>query len=168
MKPRIRKTQVKHFTRSEEKTFWKAVEQGSNPRDILIFDILFDTGLSLSELTGLNVEDVSGKNYLTVAGKGRKERTIPIGSIKGLKKEIQTFLEWKQSHGESIHPRSPLFCSRPNRTRKNKRLSNRAIQFLVNRYSRDAGLERHFHPHACRHTFGFKLGSRGVPIQVII
>ncbi len=38
---------------------------------------------------------------------------------------------------------------------------------MVNRYARKAGLERKFHPHACRHTFGFKLGRKGIPIQII-
>lgn len=49
----------------------------------------------------------------------------------------------------------------------NKRISDRAIQYLLNRYVKVAGLERKFHPHACRHSFGFKLGRKGVPIQVI-
>ena len=167
MKPRIKKTQIKHFTRLEEKRFRKSVEEGVIPRDKLIFDILFDTGLRLSELTGLNVEDVMGKDYLAVVGKGRKERTLPIGSVNGLTGRIRDFLEWKKDHGENVHPRSPLFCSRRNRVRVNKRISDRAVQYLLNRYVRDAGLERKFHPHACRHSFGFKLGKKGIPIQVI-
>ncbi|MDP8235911.1 MAG: tyrosine-type recombinase/integrase [Candidatus Erginobacter occultus] len=109
MKPRIQKIQVKHFTVSEETKFRQAVEERGNPRDNLIFNILFDTGLRLGELTALNVGDVAGKDYLTVVGKGRKERTIPIGAVDGLRDKIETFLQWKRGHGEDVHPRSTLF-----------------------------------------------------------
>ena len=109
MKPRIKKTQVKHFTRTEEDRFRETVAQGGNPRDTLIFDLPFDTGLRLGELAALNVGDVAGKDYLTVVGKGRKERTIPIGAVDGLKDRIESFLVWKRGHGEDTHPRSLLF-----------------------------------------------------------
>ena len=167
MKPKVNKTQLKHFTSSEEERFRKSVEEGSNPRDNLMFDLLFDTGLRLSELTGINVGDIADKRYLTIVGKGRKERTIPIWPVNGLKEEIIEFLEWKRDHGESAHPRSPLFCSKSNMIRANKRISDRAVQYMANHYAGEAGLEREFHPHACRHSFGFKLGRKGVPIQVI-
>jgi len=167
MKPKVKKTQLKHFTRSEEERFRKSVEEGSSPRDKLMYDLLFDTGPRLSELTGINIGDIVDKKYLTIVGKGRKERTIPIWSVNGLKEEIIKFLEWKREHGESVHPRAPLFCSKSNKLRDNKRISDRAVQYLLNRYAKEAGLERKFHPHACRHTFGFKLGKKGIPIQVI-
>ena len=77
MKNRIKKTQVKHFTRSEEERFRETVAQGDNPRDQMIFDLLFDTGLRLGELTALNVGDISGKDYLTVVGKGRRRGPSP-------------------------------------------------------------------------------------------
>lgn len=89
------------------------MREGGNPRDNPIFDLLFDTRLRLGELTRLNVEDIAGKDYLTVVGKGRKERTIPIGAVRGLKDGIESFLNWKRSHGEDTHPRSPLLCSKP-------------------------------------------------------
>lgn len=104
MKKRIKKSQIKHFTRSEEEKFRKVVENGENPRDKLNFDILFDTGLRLSELTGLNVEDVMEKDYLTIIGKGMKERTLPIGSVNGLTGRIRDYMEGKKNHGESTHP----------------------------------------------------------------
>ncbi len=100
MKPKVKKTQIKHFTRSEENRFRKSVEKGSSLRDKLMFDLLFDTGLRLSELTGINVGDIADKKYLTIIGKGRKERTIPIWSVNGIKEEIIEFLEWKRNHGE--------------------------------------------------------------------
>jgi integrase/recombinase XerC len=167
VKNRVKKTQIKHFTRSEEKRFRKSVEERESPWDKLMFDLLFDTGLRLSELTGINVGDVADKKYLTIVGKGMKERTIPIWSVNGLTEEIIGFLEWKRDHGEYIHPRSPLFCSKSNKIRVNKRISDRAVQYLVNRYTKEAGLERKFYPHACRHSFGFNLGRKGDPIQVI-
>ena len=70
MKPKIKKTQLKHFTRSEEKNFRKLVEEGSSLRDKLMFDLLFDTGLRLNELTGINVDDIADKKYLNIVGEG--------------------------------------------------------------------------------------------------
>lgn len=147
--------------------FRRRVRDLGNKRDTLMFDLLFDTGLRLSELTGLNVGDVTGKQYLTIVGKGRKERTLPIGSVNGLTGKIAQFISWKQERGETIHPRAPLFCSKRTRMRINRRISNREVQYLVNCYAEKAELERHFHPHACQHSFGFKLGRNEVPIQVI-
>ncbi len=46
MKPKIKKTQIKHFTRSEEKRFQKSVEEGSSLRDKLMFDLLLDRNVA--------------------------------------------------------------------------------------------------------------------------
>ena len=96
MKPRIPKTQVKYSTVSGETKFREAVGEGGNPRDQLIFDILFDTGLRLGKLTTPKLGDVAGKDYLTVVGKGRKERTIPIGVLYGSRNRIKLFLDGKR------------------------------------------------------------------------
>jgi len=67
MKPKIKKTQIKHFTKSKEERFRKSVEEGSSLRDKLMFDLLFDTGLRLNELNLSPVsnrrEGEEGENY---------------------------------------------------------------------------------------------------------
>lgn len=85
-----------------QKRFRKTVGEGGSLRAHLIFDLLFDTGLRLGELTALNVGDVSGRDYLTVVGKGRKERTIPIGAGEGRKDIIEDIFEWKRSHRKDV------------------------------------------------------------------
>lgn len=164
---RTRKNQVKYFTEKEKERFLTEIELSGNMRDRMIAKLFFATGLRLSELNSLCIEKVRDKetglmkHYLEVVGKGNKERTLPLKAE--VQQELKNFLEWKHQAGESLHPNAPLFCNPLTK----KRLSNRAIQFRVNYYSKKAGLERLFSPHAFRHTVGFQLGKKGISIQVI-
>ena len=162
MKRRILKHNgVKHFTDNEVKPFFEAVEKEGNMRDLTIFKTLLFTGLRLSELQGLNVEQVKSRDFLTVVGKGGKERTLPL--TPDMKKIFQDFLEWKKEVGESLHPRAPLFKNQ----KGTGRITARGIQYRVDYYVKKAKLERSFSPHAFRHTVGYALGKKGIPIRVI-
>ena len=162
MKRRILKHNgVKHFTDNEVKPFFEAVEKEGNMRDLTIFKTLLFTGLRLSELQGLNVEQVKSRDFLTVVGKGGKERTLPL--TPDMKKIFQDFLEWKKEVGESLHPRAPLFKNQ----KGTGRITARGIQYRVDYYVKKAKLKRSFSPHAFRHTVGYTLGKKGIPIRVI-
>jgi len=162
MKRRVLKHNgVKHFTDNEVKSFFEAVQKDGNMRDLTIFKTLLFTGLRLSELQGLNVEQVKSRDFLTVVGKGGKERTLPL--TPDMKKIFQDFLEWKKEVGESLHPRAPLFKNQ----KGTGRITARGIQYRVDYYVKKAKLERSFSPHAFRHTVGYTLGKKGIPIRVI-
>jgi len=158
---RTRRNGVKYFMEEEKEKFLKAVEESRSVRDKMIVSLFLATGIRLSELANLFVSKVQDKKILKVVGKGRKEREIPLKTK--TQEELRAFLEWKKGAGESLHPNAPLFCSPLTK----KRLSNRAIQFRIDYYVRKADLERDFSPHALRHTFGYGLGKKGIPLQVI-
>jgi integrase/recombinase XerD len=158
---RIRKAGLKHFTEEELKQFMDAVKRHGNRRDITMFKTLLNTGLRLQELQKLNVEQVNGRRFLTVVGKGKKERTIPL--TPEMQNTFRVFIEWKGRVGENLRYRAPLFLNSQHR----QRISPRGIEYRVYFYSRKAGLERSFSPHAFRHTLGFRLGKAGIGIQVI-
>lgn len=152
---------VKYFTDSEVKQFFEAVEKEGNIRDLTIFKTLLFTGLRLSELQGLSVGQVKGRDFLTVIGKGSKERTLPL--MPDIKRIFHTFLDWKKEAGESLHPRAPLFKNQQG----TGRITARGIEYRVDYYIQKARLERSFSPHAFRHTVGYALGKKGIPIRVI-
>lgn len=154
------KNEVKYLTAGERKDFMEAVKKAEDTRDTVVFELLFRTGLRISELAGLNIEKVKGKRFLTIRGKGDRERTIPL--TEELKAILEGFIDWKQMNGESIHPRAPLFMNK-----QGERITTRGLRDRVYFYCRKAGLERTFSPHSFRHTLGFELGKAGIPIQVI-
>lgn len=131
-----------------------------NPRDKFLFFLLAYTGLRLSEVRSLNVGNVKNQEIMVINGKGNKIREIPIPLE--LKANIDAFLEWKKTNGEPTHPKFALFKSS-----KGKRLSARQIQTLMSKYCQEAGLNRKFSPHSLRHSLGFRLGEKGVSIEVI-
>jgi site-specific recombinase XerD len=104
----------------------------------------------LSQGFELSIGDGQGKDLIAIIGKGNKLREIPLS--KAIQTKIDQFLRWKKRKGESLAPDAPLFYSR-----KNGRLTNRAIQFDLDRWIKRAGLEGKYSPHALRHTVGFEL-----------
>lgn len=147
----------KYLTQEEINRLLNAID---NPRDKFLFFLLGYTGLRLSEVKSLNVGSVKNQQILTVNGKGKKIREIPI--LPELQVKTRTFLDWKRTNGEPIHPKFALFKST-----RGKRLSARQIQTLMAKYCKKAGLNRKFSPHSLRHSLGFRLGEKGVSIEVI-
>jgi len=157
-----KQNEVKYFTKEERERFMTTVEQEGNTRDLIMFKFFLATGMRIGELNGLTVGKLkAGLSYgkLEVTGKGNKTRTIPL--VNGINGDLERFLLWKQGNRESIHPNSPVFCNK-----KGKRLSNRAINYFIKGYCRQAGI-RELHAHSFRHSVGFQMGKVGIPIQVI-
>jgi site-specific recombinase XerD len=107
---------------------------------------LLDTGLRASELCGLRVEDthVEKQGFLKVLGKGNKERLVPIGA-----RTMSVLLRWRDvfrpMYDELDSPY--LFLARDGRP-----MTTTALQQVVNRVGRNAGVSR-VHSHLLRHTF---------------
>lgn len=157
----MKKKQIKYFTGEEKEKFLKAVKDFGTVRDMLIFEFLFLTGVRVSELVNLTVGQVKDKEIITYTGKGNKERirkvTLPLAEL------IKGILNWKERNGEYTKDKSTLFCGIFTKIG----LSRKDINYLVNKYVKLAGLDRHFTPHSFRHTLGFQLGAEGIPLQTI-
>lgn len=132
-------------------------------RNKAIFELLYSSGLRLSELLGIDLEPVQSKDYessgwidfeageVMVLGKGGKRRTVPVGSA-----ALDAIQDWvlvykarpikKQQQGtEHIQP---LFINK-----QGKRVSSRTVQKHLAELAVRAGLPTHVHPHMLRHSF---------------
>lgn len=114
-------------------------------RDRAMFELLYSSGLRLSELTGLDLGDLdlqSGEAQVT--GKGRKTRVVPVG-----KAALDAIAAWLPRRQALLRdPADALFIGR-----NGTRLSPRSVQLRLSRWALQAGLNQHVHPHMLRHAF---------------
>ena len=127
-------------------------------RDRAILEVLYSSGLRVSELSGLNVDDMNTREgLLKVKGKGRRERIVPIGS-----KAIDAI---KSYTVERIFLKSKdraLFLNRAG-----ARLTDRGVRRIVVKYARMMGIKGQIGPHSLRHTFATHLLQSGADLRVI-
>lgn len=130
-------------------------------RDKAALELLYASGLRVSELVGLNTEDIdyNGKS-VRVFGKGRKERIIPMNdkASEALKKYIaQRTSLTADSAGEKA-----LFVNR-----QGGRLTARSVERLLIKYIKQCGLQMRVTPHVLRHTFATHLIGQGADMRGI-
>jgi len=135
-------------------------------RDRAILEVLFSTGLRVSELTSLNKEDINiERGEFSVLGKGRKVRVVFLSDH--AKKRLSEYLEKRSD------PYSPLFIRysgpKPQEglTPEKMRLSVRSVERLVDKYRKTAGIIKHFSPHALRHSFATDLLQHGADLRSV-
>lgn len=113
-------------------------------RDRSILELFYSSGLRLSELVDLNVSDIDRADAsLVVTGKGRKTRHLPIGRY-----AMQALEAWLVLRNEVMTEVAALFISR-----RGARLTPRAIQMRLKKYSLQQGMAQSVHPHMLRHSF---------------
>jgi integrase/recombinase XerC len=114
-------------------------------RDQAMFELVYSSGLRLSELVGLDVDDVdttSGEAQVT--GKGSKTRRVPVGS-----RALHALNAWLAIRRNLAAPDAhALFLNR-----RGGRLTQRSVQLRLDRWALRAGLGQHVHPHMLRHAF---------------
>lgn len=134
------------------------------PRDRAILELLYASGLRVSELTGLNLADIDRKEQmLRVLGKGNKERIIPYGS----KAEQALQKYWPT--------RSELLAKAGNRgvaqavflNYAGGRLTPRSVARILKKYLRLVNVNWDLHPHSLRHAFATHLLSDGADLRAI-
>ncbi len=133
----------------------RALAGAARARDLAILELLYATGLRVSELAGLDLDavDRSGRT-VRVLGKGRKERIVPFGGAAA--RALEAYL------GERAAARGPLFTNR-----RGGRLTPRAIHEIVRRSAAAAGITRRVSPHTLRHTFATHLLDAGADLRAI-
>jgi integrase/recombinase XerC len=143
----------------------KGKNPGSLARDRAILELLYASGLRVSELTALNVEDIDRAQEIIHVrrGKGRKERIVPFGDKARLAMDLywlqrMDLLEKMKSGGDH----SAIFLN--NRAR---RLTSRSVARIVKSYAKRAGLNWNLHPHALRHAFATHLLADGADLRAI-
>ncbi len=130
-------------------------------RDYLIFEILYCTGLRVSELASLKISMVhKSDGKLVVRGKGNKERVVFLGDA--AKKCLQRYLVLRNVRRTKRQDEDALFLSQ-----RDARLSIRGIQYLVSSYLDKLGIFKHISPHVLRHSFATHLLNSGADIRSV-
>lgn len=127
-------------------------------RDKAILELLYSSGLRVSELSGLNVDDLNiRESMVKIRGKGRKERIVPVGS-----KAIDALKSYMIERMLLKSKERALFL---NRTRT--RLTDRGVRRIVVKYARAVAINGQIGPHTLRHSFASHLLQGGADLRVI-
>ena len=126
-------------------------------RDKAILELLYSSGLRVSEIYRLEIRDVDDE-FVRVLGKGNKERLVPVGQ-----KAIQSIDSYH-------HFRDVLANEKQNKlfvTNKGKSLTRIAIWRMIKLYASQAGITKNVSPHTLRHCFATHLLDNGAELRVI-
>lgn len=137
------------------------IDRPHGVRDRALLELLYATGLRVSEAAGLTLDRVSLEDrMLRCLGKGGRERVVPFG---------ETAAAWLRRYLEEERPRLARRSSSPALflSARGGPLNRRTIWARVRRYAARAGLVKHVHPHTLRHTFATHLLANGAPLRVI-
>lgn len=128
-------------------------------RNLLLLEILFDTGLRVSEAVNIKIKDIDFKNHgIRVLGKGSKERIVYFGDYasnyleeylslrEGIKSSDDEYLFWNKNY---------------------QKLTRRGAEYLINNIAKKALLKQKITPHTLRHTFATEMLNNGCDIRSV-
>jgi integrase/recombinase XerD len=128
-------------------------------RDIAVLELLFATGVRVSELCSLTVDDVNlAEGYIKIYGKGSKERIVQIG----IEDVLVALQKYKEAFGHPENSDAFFFINR-----LGNRLSEQSVRFMINKYANKSGIHIHITPHMYRHSFATLLLEEDVDIRYI-
>jgi len=155
---------VPSFLTEEEMAGFLDMPPSAKPldlRDKAVLELLYATGIRVSELVGINLEDIHLTDRLVrVRGKGKKERIVPFGAI--ARERLKGYLT----------ARAALMGERPGDyalflNYQGRRITTRSVERIVDKYIRQTAVRRKISPHSLRHSFASHLLSRGADLRVI-
>jgi integrase/recombinase XerC len=124
-------------------------------------ELLYASGIRVSELVSLNVEQVNrDSGEIRVWGKGSKERVVLMG--KPAAEALSIYLRQGRPKLLGNKRNSALFLNR-----YGERLNERRVQKILDDYTRKAGLAKKVHPHMLRHTFATHMLDGGADLRVV-
>jgi len=130
-----------------------------NLRDLAIIEVLYASGIRVSELCGLNIRDLDfGRNTLQVLGKGNKERVVPLGlpAVRAL----QSYLEFARDSFKNSKSGDAVFLGS-----RGKRIDQRIARAVVNDAMKAIG--SNMSPHGLRHTAATHLLEGGADLRTV-
>lgn len=134
----------------------------SGLRDRAILELLFSTGLRISELTGLSIDDVDlSRDEFSVRGKGDKIRVVFLSD--SAKSTIRAYLKERKDMSDALF----VQYGKNAKNAHDARLSPRAVQRMLKHYAAKAGITRKVTPHVIRHSFATDLLSNGADLRSV-
>lgn len=128
-------------------------------RDIAVIELLFATGIRISELCSLKPSDIDlQNNTVLIYGKGAKERILQLGNPE----VISALALYQDTFKEDIAICGYFFVNR-----LKHKLSDQSVRFMINHYTELASIEQHITPHMFRHSFATLLLEQDVDIRYI-
>ena len=128
-------------------------------RDIAVIELLFATGMRISELCSLKPSDIDFESSnILIYGKGAKERIIQLGN----QEVISALLLYQETFKKDIEICGYFFVNR-----LQHKLSDQSVRFMINHYAELAGISQHITPHMFRHSFATLLLEQDVDIRYI-
>jgi integrase/recombinase XerC len=136
-------------------------------RDRAILELLYSTGIRVSELAGCNLANLDFENEMVrIKGKGRKERLVPVGrpaleALNAYLPEREQMLRSRLQQDRKIDSKAFFLNSR------GRRLSTRSVERMVAEYGRRAGIDKPVTPHVLRHSFATHLLEMGADMRSV-
>lgn len=131
-------------------------------RNLAMFELLYSSGLRVSELTGLDLIDIDfDRQTVRVMGKGRKERIVPVGrqALSCIKRYRELLVEKSK---DILGRQGPLFLNF-----RGGRLTARSVARLLKQVAVKVGINVPISPHALRHTFATHMLDAGADLRVV-
>lgn len=129
-------------------------------RDIALAEVLYGSGLRISEAIGLDMNDVDS-DVIRVTGKGNKERIVPLSDA--AVQRIRRYMGQRHAFLKDNYAEQALFLS----SRAGKRLDRRQANRIVARLAKLAGLPKDVHPHMLRHSFATHMLEAGADLRSV-
>ncbi|TFG74851.1 MAG: site-specific tyrosine recombinase XerD, partial [Thermodesulfobacteriales bacterium] len=130
-------------------------------RDLAMLEVLYATGIRVSELIWLKLNDVNFEmGFVIVYGKGSKERIVPIGGQ--AQEKLRTYMELSRPLLLKSRDSKELFV-----TRRAKAMTRQGFWKLIKNYALKSGITKQISPHTMRHSFATHLLERGADLRTI-
>jgi integrase/recombinase XerD len=161
--PRITRTVPRSLTEEEVESLLSApvVSDPLGNRDRTMLEVLYATGLRVSELVNLRQGQVNlNQGVLRILSKGDRQRLIPLGE-----EAVRALKDFNGSARDEILLERQTDYLFP--TRRGARMTRQAFWHLIKRYARKAGITKGLSPHTLRHAFAMHLLKHGADLRVI-
>ena len=154
--PKVEKKLPNYLSYNEIETMLEVPDTFKNNslRDKLIIEILYSTGIRVSELVNIKVKDIDFyNNQILILGKGNKERYVIFGNT--LKDMLKEYISIKSDSEYLIT------------NKYNKKMSTRSIEEIVKKIVKIDGIKNKVTPHTIRHTFATHMLNEGADLRVV-
>ncbi|RKL68986.1 tyrosine recombinase XerC [Salipaludibacillus neizhouensis] len=163
--PRLEKRLPTFFYEDEMQAIFDVinVENPLGKRNLALVELLYGTGMRVSECVGLNLQDFDRTiGTLLVRGKGRKERYVPVGSFAADTLDVYLSKSRPMILHNDAQDEKALFLSY-----RGKRLGDRSIRKVLNNLVKDASISSRISPHVLRHTFATHMLNEGADLRTV-